>query len=240
MVDTSFVETSERTPAAPKRDRWEALTTVPLVVLGLAFIAAYSVLVLLPMAPGWVGALIAVVLIATWIAFGVDVVVRIVLTPRGGRWQFVRLHFADVLSAVVPLFRAFRVLGLLHQVPYFRRHSGAAVRARLVTYAASYAAFFVYFISLATLHAERDAPGATITTFGDAIWWAFVTIATVGYGDMYPITGLGRLYAVLLMAGGVAIVGTASATVISLINERIGSVRREKHGDDAPPGDGRV
>lgn len=245
MVDAAFAEPAEVAVPAPRRGRWESFTTVPLVVLGLAFIAAYSVMVLVRSLPEWLGAVMTVVLVATWVAFVADVVVRIVLTPRGGRWQFVRQHFTDVLSAVVPLFRAFRVLGLLRQVPYFRRRSGAAVRARLVTYAASYAAFFVYFISLATLQVERDAAGATITSFGDSIWWACVTIATVGYGDMVPVTGLGRLYAVLLMAGGVAIVGTASATIISLINERIGVVRRG-HLDDAeqqreqPPNDGRA
>ena len=83
----------------------------------------------------------------------------------------------------------------------------------------------MFFLALATLEAERDAPGANITTFGDAIWWALVTIATVGYGDMYPVTALGRFYAVLLMAGGVAIVGTASATIISYLNERVAGLR---------------
>jgi voltage-gated potassium channel len=91
------------------------------------------------------------------------------------------------------------------------------------------------FLALATLEAERYAPGANIVTFGDAIWWALVTIATVGYGDTYPVTALGRFYAVLLMAGGVAIVGTASATIISFLNERVAGLRR--HGDTlaAPP-----
>src|SRR5690606_3004220 len=130
-----------------------------------------------------------------------------------------------------PLFRALRVVSLLGQVPYLQRRSGAAVRTTIVVHALSYAIVFVYFVALATLAAERDAPGATITTFGDAVWWAAVTIATVGYGDTYPITVPGRLYAVLLMAGGLAIVGTASATVISLINERIGQARRRHDGE---------
>ncbi|MEN9620139.1 MAG: hypothetical protein RL499_332, partial [Actinomycetota bacterium] len=83
---------------------------------------------------------------------------------------------------------------------------------------------------LAMLQAERNAPDATITTFGDALWWALVTITTVGYGDTYPVTGVGRFLAVLLMAGGLVIIGTASAIVVSYITERING---QRSGDDS-------
>ena len=46
--------------------------------------------------------------------------------------------------------------------------------------------------ALDPFEAERDAPGANITSFGEAIWWAVVTLATVGYGDTYPVTVPGR------------------------------------------------
>jgi voltage-gated potassium channel len=223
---------------APRRIAWERRTATPLVVLGVLFIVAYSVVVLAPDAPAPVVPLIVVLLIVSWGVFIVDVVVRILLTPAGARWSFVWQHPVDVLSAFIPLFRALRVLTLLREVPYLRRRSGAAVRTNIIVFALSYAIVFVYFVALATLAAERDAAGATITSFGEAIWWAFVTIATVGYGDTYPVTIPGRVYAVLLMAGGVAIVGTASATIISLINERIGSARRGR--GDEPPADGTV
>ena len=78
---------------------------------------------------------------------------------------------------------------------------------------------FIYVIALTELRLERYAPGANITSFGDAIWWAFVTIATVGYGDYYPVTVPGRFFAVVLMLGGIGIVGTASALVVSYLNE---------------------
>ena len=223
---------------SPARERWEHATATPLVVLGILYIVAYSVAILMPASSGAVWTTLIVILLLAWLVFIVDVVVRILLTPAGERWSFVWHHPIDVLSAIIPLFRALRVLELFRQVPYLRRRSGAAVRTNIVVFALSYAIVFVYFIALATLAAERSAPGATITSFGEAIWWAIVTVATVGYGDAYPITVPGRIYAVVLMAGGVAIVGTASATIISLINERIGSTRR-RH-DDEPPADGTV
>ncbi len=224
--------------AAPRRDAWERRTTIPLVVLGILFIVAYSVFVLAPDLAQVPRALLGGLLVLVWVVFVIDVVVRIVLTPRGARWAFVRSHPVDVLSAFMPVFRAFRVLLLLREVPYLQRHSGSAVRANIVIYAAAYSVVFVYFIALATLDVERNAPGATITSFGDAIWWAIVTVATVGYGDVVPITVPGRIYAVFLMAGGVAIVGTASATIISLINERVARTRAQ--GDEEPPADGSV
>lgn len=219
-------------PPAPRREAWERVTSLPLAVLGLAFIVAYSVYVLaVDVDSAWHRPLI-VILVLSWIVFLVDVIVRILVTPRGGRWRFVFTHPIDVLSGLIPLFRALRVLELLNQIPYLRRHTGGAVRAQFIVFAVSYALAFIYFVSLATLQVERDAPGANILTFGDAIWWAFVTIATVGYGDEYPVTAAGRFYAVLLMIGGVAIVGTASATIISVLNERIAKLRH--HGGHEP------
>ncbi|MDQ2661416.1 MAG: potassium channel family protein [Actinomycetota bacterium] len=210
--------------AASARERWEHHTATPLVVLGVLFIVAYSAVVLDPYDPTPLRPVLIVLLLVAWAVFILDVLVRILLTPTGHRWSFVWHHPVDVLSALIPLFRALRVLELLHQVPYLRRRTGAAVRTNIVIFALTYAIVFVYFVALATLNAERDAPGATITSFGEAIWWAVVTIATVGYGDTYPVTIPGRIYAVLLMGGGIAIVGTASATIISLINERVSSV----------------
>src|SRR5215469_8712238 len=60
----------------------------------------------------------------------------------------------------------------------------------------------------------RGNPHANITNLGDAFWWAVVTIATVGYGDYYPVTAVGRAIAVIVMFAGIGIfvllVGTLS------------------------------
>ncbi len=60
------------------------------------------------------------------------------------------------------------------------------------------------------LYFEQNAPGANITTGGDALWWAFVSITTVGYGDKFPITPGGRLSAFFVLAAGVGLFGVLS------------------------------
>ena len=66
------------------------------------------------------------------------------------------------------------------------------------------------FCSIAVLHFETD-PESNIRTAEDALWWAFATITTVGYGDCYPVTWEGRLIATILMCAGVGLFGTFSA-----------------------------
>ncbi|MGR0320169.1 potassium channel family protein [Agromyces sp. ZXT2-3] len=227
------------TPPMPgdeaRREHWVHATSRPLAVAGVLFVLSYVVYVLWIDAPTWLRAILLVLLAAGWLAFVTDVVVQIALTPRGRRWSWTWRHPIEVLSAVLPLFRALRVVSLVRHLPALERRTTSAIRARFVSEALTYAFVFVFFIALVTYHVERDAPGATIVTFGDALWWACVTLATVGYGDTYPVTTLGRLYAVLLMAGGVAILGTASAALVSVLNERLATLRRSAGGPaDAP------
>jgi voltage-gated potassium channel len=68
------------------------------------------------------------------------------------------------------------------------------------------------FCSIAILHFENDSNG-NIKTAEDAIWWAFVTITTVGYGDRFPVTSEGRIIAAVLMSAGVGMFGTFSGYV---------------------------
>jgi voltage-gated potassium channel len=209
-----------------RRERWEDRTEWPLILASIAYLAAYSWLILEPDAPGALRATLVAVLTVVWAALILDIVVRIALTRRRSRWKFVRTHKVEVLSALIPVLRPFRLLRRLRKVPGFRGNSGDSFRSRLLAGAFLYAATFVYVIALSVLAVERGAPHATIVTFGDAVWWAIVTIATVGYGDFAPVTPLGRFLAILLMAGGVAIIGTASATIVSYLSEQVANAHR--------------
>src|SRR5512133_1830428 len=81
--------------------------------------------------------------------------------------------------------------------------------------------------ALAVLDAERSSPDANISDFGDAIWWAVTTMTPVGYGDHYPVTAAGRLVAFGLMIGGIALLGTVTATLTSWLVETVAAEKEQ-------------
>lgn len=202
-----------------------------MISLSLLFLAGYSLLILSPNLPASTANSTILVLLAVWIIFIGEYVIALIRSQEG--WKFLPRHWLMTLSLIIPVMRPFVLLRYVNQLKYFRAGSGASMRWRIIISAVAFATLFIYVISITVLRFERDAPGATITSFGDAIWWAFVTIATVGYGDEYPITLPGRFFAVVLMIGGVAIVGTASALVVSYLNEQTQKALK-KHSEEHP------
>jgi voltage-gated potassium channel len=105
--------------------------------------------------------------------------------------------------------------------------------------------------SVAVVLVEVGAPGANIRTGGDAVWWAIVTMASVGYGDYYPVTRWGRVIGVALMVGGLAMfsvltsyiaaafVGSdrASASEIAALRRALEETRTSPTSADEPPRD---
>ena len=67
------------------------------------------------------------------------------------------------------------------------------------------------------LQVEGRSPDANIQTGGEALWWGFVTITTVGYGDFYPVTTLGRTIGVFVMFAGVGIIGALASILASIL-----------------------
>ena len=75
---------------------------------------------------------------------------------------------------------------------------------------------------------ERNAKGSNIHNYPDALWWAIVTVTTVGYGDRFPVTGGGRTVAVILMLLGIGLIGVLTATVASVfVKEHTDSNKEE-------------
>lgn len=131
---------------------------------------------------------------------------------------YLKAHLLDLVVIILPFLRFLRVVRILE---FLTTTSSTKVRAKLVSYVVAAACLFGFVGALMVLNAERGTPDSNIETVGDALWWAVVTMTTTGFGDRYPVTGMGRLGGVVLMIGGTIIVGTVTATLFSWMSERI-------------------
>lgn len=191
--------------------RWEHLTQRPLLALALLFAVAYAVPIVDDSAGHSLTAVCTVVEWVVWGAFAADYVARLALSDR--RKEFVRKHWLDLLAVVVPILQPLRLLRLVATLLLVGRRARMADQIRLTTYVAGAVVGLLMFGSLAVLSVERDAPEGNIRTLGDALWWSFTTMTTVGYGDHAPTTGLGRMIAVGLMLSGIALLGVVTANI---------------------------
>lgn len=142
-----------------------------------------------------------------WVLFAADLLFRfIMVTPKK---HFFRKNWLDTITVVLPQLRALRALRAFTNGG-FLSNKGFLSGGAMAT-AAIGVVVVVWVGGLMVLNAERGAAGAEINSLGDAVWWAFETITTVGYGDFVPVTALGRFYAVLVMFVGISVLGVVSA-----------------------------
>lgn len=197
--------------------RWEDFTYWPLIVAALLWLIAYSWKSISD-AQGQLAVFLWTIIGVTYFAFAIDYLVRLYIARPRGAWF--RGHLLDLAIVAIPMLRSLRLLRVMSSVTFGKQTAGTVLRSRIAIYGAGASLLVIYLCAIAVLDVERHDPRANILDFGDAIWWAFVTVATVGYGDYYPVTGLGRMWAVGLMACGIAIVGTVTATVSSYVIEK--------------------
>jgi voltage-gated potassium channel len=155
----------------------------------------------------------------TYLAFVIDYAVRLYLADPRGRW-FVRNLF-DLAIIVLPFLRPLRLLSLAVVIKVLGRAVGDTFRGKVIVYTVGGAVTIIYTASLAILQIERYQPGTKIHDLGDAVWWAMTTVTTVGYGDVTPVSGEGRVVAVALMIAGVSLLGVVTATLASWIVEKV-------------------
>jgi voltage-gated potassium channel len=198
-------------PAPGRLEIWERRTQRPLLVLAVVFAVAYAVPIV---DPGASRSLVLACRWAEWVvwaAFAVDYTARLWLSED--RWHFFRTHVLDLLAVLLPLLSPLRLLRLVSTLILVGQRARLSSQVRLTTYVAGSVVGLLVFGSLAVLSVERNAPGGNIRTLGDAVWWAFTTMTTVGYGDLAPTTGVGRLLAVGLMLSGIALLGVVTANI---------------------------
>ncbi|MFE9767311.1 potassium channel family protein [Streptomyces sp. NPDC005808] len=210
------------------KDRWERLTEIPLGLASVLYLAAYAVRVLAHGLPTGRRDICLAVLFACWAVFVVDYAVRWRLSGQGPR--FVRRHWLDTVVVVLPLLRPLRVVKVYEAVQRRRGEPRLALYSRVIVYAGLSVTLLGFAGALAVYQQEHAAPGATIRTFGDAVWWTCATLATVGYGDVAPVTPAGRTIAVGLMACGLALLGAVTGSFSSWLLQVFSS-----EGDEKPP-----
>lgn len=150
-----------------------------------------------------------------------DFFVNLARTER--KWKFLKWGWIDLVSSI-PMLESFRVGRMVRIIRILRILRAFRSTKVLLTYllaqrgrsvfacAAAISVTLVVFSSIAILNVE-DAKDSNIKSAEDALWWAFATITTVGYGDKYPVTTEGRIIGVLLMTAGVGLFGTFTALV---------------------------
>ena len=138
------------------------------------------------------------------------------------RWRYLRtwglFDLASSIPTVGPLrflraARLIRVLRALRSIRILilvgRSNHAAAIFVGALTMA------MVVFVGIcaAVLHFESGTPGGNIHNAEDVLWWAIVTSSTVGYGDFYPVTDVGRVLGGVLLIVGIGLFATASGSV---------------------------
>ncbi len=200
-------------------ETWERRVELPLMGVALVFLIAYAWPILDPAASAEVVRVCELAQLVAWAAFAGDYVVRLRLATD--RRMFLRTNVLDLLVIALPLLRPLRLLRLVTLLRVVNRTATHQLRGRVVSYVVGGSILLALIGALAILAAERGVPGSTIQTIGDAAWWAVTTMSSVGYGDMYPVTALGRWIAVGLMVSGIGILGTVTATLASWLTDRL-------------------
>ena len=222
---------ADMTPVAADREaasqRWEQLTDWPLMVAAVVFLAAYAVQFWIQDCQRGLLDPVPVADLDHLGAFRRRLCGPAVFGRRAA--ALLARHWYDVLVIALPLLRPLRLLRLIPLLAVLNRRAKTRLRGRVAIYVAGGSSVLAFCAALAVLDAERSSPNANITDFGDAIWWAVTTMTTVGLGDRYPVTGVGRLAAFgLMVCRKHALLGTVTATLASWLVEAVAAERAKR------------
>lgn len=143
------------------------------------------------------------------------------------KFAFLKWGWIDLVSSipVVDVFRAGRIVRLVRILRVLRGIRLARILAKYLQknradgtiLAVIFVSILLLLLSSVAILQVEQVEGANIKSGSDALWWSIVTMTTVGYGDKYPITTVGRIIASILMICGVGLFGTLSGSITSWI-----------------------
>ena len=194
-------------------DKLERITEIPLMVLAFLMVPLLLAPIYWDLTPEG-ESLVVTLDVLIWAIFAVDLVLKTAIAPR--RLAYLREHWLEVLVVLIPFARPLRIVRI---IVYGSRAYRGAVRLARVDFLVAYAVGLVVLIAAIVTSVERGHE-SRLDSFPDALWWAVVTVTTVGYGDIVPVTEAGRARALVLMIGGVALFGALTANLASTFMRR--------------------
>ena len=244
MSNESAAVDREAERASVRSERLELLTHVQaaleplMVLLGVVFLALLvvelSAVELSAAQQRWSSR-------AQWTIYGffvVDFVLRFVIAPS--KVRFLRENWLTALSLVIPALRPLRALRAaraLRSIRLVRLVSGAnrgmrtlrrVARGRQFAYVGALTGLVVVLGAAGAWSFERDAPGAPIGSFGDALWWAATLVTTIN-GEKYVVSPEAQIIGVLMRLFAVSVFGYVTAAIA---NYFVGREAEERAGGE--------
>ena len=202
---------------------WEERSSRPMFVASVLYLLAFAAPIMSTRIQEPYDGYLNIIQMILWVLFAADYCIRLYLAPR--RLYFITHNLMNLAIVLLPAWRIVSFLAMIHLTTnrQYKRLSELAVKLF------GYTAIFIIMFALAIYSVESSEPGAMIRDLPTAYWWTFTTLATVGYGDVYPVTGIGRVIAVVVMLYGVGMVAVATGALASWIIEKIGGREEQEY-----------
>ena len=194
-------------------------TGYELFILLVSILSIFNlILFLLPVIDPLIKDIIIIIDIVLTIIFIGDFLYRFFTAESKSRYMIREWGWADLLACIpAQQFKIFRIFRIVRVVRLLRRFGLRNMLREVTENRASSALYLTVFMVIFVLEfagitiaiTEAGKPGSNIETASDAIWWGFVTITTVGYGDYHPTTNAGRVVGIIVMFLGVVLFGVA-------------------------------
>ncbi len=151
---------------------------------------------------------------AIWALFAIIFIIKLAIAPS--KLSYLRRNWPEALLVLIPVLRPLRIIAaIMFVVRDVSRWRHLVTFETLIAYGIG----IVLLAATIVTTAEQNAVGANIQSFPDALYWSLVTVSTVGYGDHYPVTVVGKFTAVALMFFGIGIFAGIVAAIVSAFSD---------------------